>query len=95
MIGVQGTVHVQNYKSSSSTWRLSDLAKSIRDGFRDLSLLVTGGFSRGAMRKAIEDGDCSLIGIGRPSVLVPTVAMRVTLEHDVNNDDAHTYARRI
>ncbi|TQS31951.1 hypothetical protein Golomagni_07751, partial [Golovinomyces magnicellulatus] len=47
-----------------------DFAKAIRQHFKDVPLMVTGGFrSRKGMEAALKQGDCDIIGLGRPSVI--------------------------
>ncbi|ROO86733.1 2,4-dienoyl-CoA reductase-like NADH-dependent reductase (Old Yellow Enzyme family) [Actinocorallia herbida] len=49
-----------------------DYARTVRDVAGEVPIAVTGGFrTRAAMERALADGDCDVIGIGRPACLTP------------------------
>ena len=49
-------------------------SKAIRSHFPNTPLIVTGGFrSRHGMAAAVREGDCDMIGLGRPAVLEPAL----------------------
>ncbi|WP_072805934.1 nitroreductase family deazaflavin-dependent oxidoreductase [Rhodococcoides yunnanense] len=52
-----------------------DYAREVRLAAGDVPLAVTGGFrTRSAMREAIASGDCDVIGLGRPTAVIPDAA---------------------
>jgi 2,4-dienoyl-CoA reductase-like NADH-dependent reductase (Old Yellow Enzyme family) len=52
-----------------------DYARTVVDLAGPVPIAVTGGFrSRQAMTAAVADGDCDLIGLGRPTAVNPTAA---------------------
>lgn len=66
-----------------------DFAKAIRQHFKETPLMVTGGFrSRKGMEAALKQGDCDIIGVGRPSVVDPSWPKDVILNSDVQDSDA-------
>lgn len=73
-----------------------EFASAIRREFPGTPLMVTGGFrSRKGMQSAIDEGDCDLIGLGRPAVLDPSLPQSTILNRHVKDDDATLYARSI
>lgn len=57
-----------------------EYAASVRDLAGDVPIAVTGGFrSAAAMEAAVESGDCDIVGLGRPTCLLPE-APRAILE---------------
>ncbi|MDJ0392512.1 nitroreductase family deazaflavin-dependent oxidoreductase [Rhodococcus sp. G-MC3] len=49
-----------------------DYAREVRRAAGDVPLAVTGGFrTRAAMNSAVASGDCDLVGLGRPTAVVP------------------------
>ncbi|CAM3727241.1 NADH:flavin oxidoreductase/NADH oxidase family protein [Smaragdicoccus niigatensis] len=49
-----------------------DYARSVRAITGDVPIAVTGGFrTAAAMERAVSEGDCDIIGLGRPTALVP------------------------
>ncbi|KAK2592337.1 hypothetical protein QQS21_009956 [Conoideocrella luteorostrata] len=73
-----------------------EFAHAIRHRFKDVPLMVTGGFrSRQGMEAAIRDGGCDLIGIGRPSVLNPWLPKNVIFNKEVQDSDATLYAKAV
>ncbi|RAK95597.1 NADH:flavin oxidoreductase/NADH oxidase family protein [Aspergillus ibericus CBS 121593] len=66
-----------------------EFARAIRAEFPGTPLMVTGGFrTRQGMEKALADGDCDMIGIGRPAVLNPTLPNDILLNPDVPEERA-------
>ncbi|GAB2826632.1 NADH:flavin oxidoreductase/NADH oxidase family protein [Actinocorallia aurea] len=52
-----------------------DYARTVRAVAGDVPIAVTGGFrTRAAMERALADGDCDLIGLGRPACTTPDAA---------------------
>ncbi|WP_410674150.1 NADH:flavin oxidoreductase/NADH oxidase family protein [Amycolatopsis sp. cmx-4-68] len=52
-----------------------EYARTVRSLVGDVPLAVTGGFrSRAGMATAIADGECDVVGIGRPSATTPDAA---------------------
>ena len=73
-----------------------EFAKVIRAEFPGIPLMVTGGFrTRRGMEKALADGDCDMIGIGRPAVLYPTLPNDILLNTDVPEERARLVTRPI
>lgn len=68
-----------------------EFAKTVRDTFPNLILMVTGGFrSRVGMEEAITSGACDLIGIGRPSAVLPKLPKEIILNtEEVSDEEAH------
>lgn len=61
-----------------------------------MPLIVTGGFrTRVGMKKALEDGDCDMIGLARPAVIHPTLPRDVILNEKVADEDAVLEVKRI
>ncbi|KFY16822.1 hypothetical protein V492_01062 [Pseudogymnoascus sp. VKM F-4246] len=55
-----------------------EFAKTVRETFPDLVLMVTGGFrTRLGMEYALKSGGCDLIGIGRPAAVVPKLPKEI------------------
>jgi 2,4-dienoyl-CoA reductase-like NADH-dependent reductase (Old Yellow Enzyme family) len=72
-----------------------EFARAIRSEFPDVPLMVTGGFSsRGGMEQAVADGDCDLVGLGRPAVLNPTAPRSVIFNPEVKDQDATLYRKK-
>lgn len=58
--------------------------------------MVTGGFrSRRGMEIAVAEGDCDLIGLGRPAVLNPAAPANTILSKEVADGNATLYTRTI
>ncbi|KAF4461148.1 NADH oxidase [Fusarium albosuccineum] len=73
-----------------------EFAREIRAKLPDMPLMVTGGFrSRAGMEAALKEGACDLIGIGRPSILNPSLPVNTILSKEVSSEDAKVYARRV
>ncbi len=52
-----------------------DYARTVRQAAGQVPLAVTGGFrSREAMARAIESGDCDVVGLARPTATMPDAA---------------------
>jgi 2,4-dienoyl-CoA reductase-like NADH-dependent reductase (Old Yellow Enzyme family) len=72
-----------------------EFARAIRNEFHDVPLMVTGGFSsRGGMEKAVADGDCELVGLGRPAVLNPILPNSIVFNPEVSDQDATLYRKK-
>ena len=70
-------------------------AKAVRARFPDVHLMVTGGFrTRAGMVAAIEDGDCDLIGLGRPSVMDPALP-KTTIFNSEKADSDRLYTAKV
>lgn len=66
-----------------------DSAREIRRRFPDLVLVVTGGFrSRGGVVKALEEGACDAVGLGRPAVAFPELPSKIVLNDKLPDEEA-------
>ena len=66
-----------------------DFAKTIREHYPKIPLIVTGGFrSRSGMEAALESGACDIIGIGRHAAVVPKLPKSVLLNKEIFDSDA-------
>jgi 2,4-dienoyl-CoA reductase-like NADH-dependent reductase (Old Yellow Enzyme family) len=55
-----------------------EYAASVRDLAGDVPIAVTGGFrTTDAMDAAVGDGDCDIVGLGRPACVVPDAPRRI------------------
>ncbi|KAL3954966.1 hypothetical protein ACCO45_010529 [Purpureocillium lilacinum] len=73
-----------------------DFAKAIRERFRSVPLMVTGGFrTRQGMEAALREDACDIIGLGRPSVLNPHLPANTLFNAEVADADATVYARNV
>jgi 2,4-dienoyl-CoA reductase-like NADH-dependent reductase (Old Yellow Enzyme family) len=73
-----------------------EFAKIIRADFPGVPLLVTGGFrTREGMESAVSENDCDMIGLGRPSVLQPSMPKSIILNRGIPDSDAHVYTKEI
>ena len=73
-----------------------EFAREMRAKLPDMPLMVTGGFrTRLGMEAALKEVACDLIGIGRPSVLNPSLPVNTILNAEVSDEDAKLYARRV
>ncbi|WP_419249021.1 hypothetical protein [Streptomyces canus] len=64
-------------------------ARTVRTLVGDIPLAVTGGFRTGdAMQRAVQDGECDVVGIGRPTITTPDAA-RLVLEGRAEALTAH------
>lgn len=71
-----------------------EFAHAIRDRFKGVPLMVTGGFrTRRGMEAAVQDGACDLIGIGRPAVLNPLLPKNTIFNKEIRDEDAKVYAK--
>ncbi|KAF4944980.1 hypothetical protein FSARC_14532 [Fusarium sarcochroum] len=86
-------------KSASTAARESfflEFAREMRAKLPDVPMMVTGGFrSREGMEAALSEGACDLIGLGRPSVINPSLPVNIVLNKEVKNEDAKVYAKRV
>lgn len=67
-----------------------EFAKTVRETFPDLVLMVTGGFrTRVGMEHALQSGGCDIIGIGRPAAVIPKLPKEIILNtKDVPDEQA-------
>ncbi|KAF2832598.1 FMN-linked oxidoreductase [Ophiobolus disseminans] len=73
-----------------------EFAQAVRAKFRDLPLMVTGGFrSRHGMEAALADNCCDLIGVARPAVMNPLLPRTLILNPDIRQHDAVQHVKRI
>ena len=73
-----------------------EFARAIRKEFPGVPLMVTGGFSsRIGMESAVADGDCDLVGLGRPAVLNPLLPNNVVFNPEIKDQDATVYRKKI
>ncbi|OIW23843.1 NADPH dehydrogenase [Coniochaeta ligniaria NRRL 30616] len=73
-----------------------EFSRAIREKFRDVPLMVTGGFrTRLGMEAALEEDACDMIGIGRPAVLNPALPNNVIFNKEIADEDAKVYAKKI
>ncbi|KAG6041481.1 hypothetical protein E4U41_004058 [Claviceps citrina] len=73
-----------------------EFAHAIRDRFKGVPLMVTGGFrTRKGMEAAIRDGGCDIIGIGRPAALNPWLPKNTIFNKEIADDDAILYAKAV
>lgn len=69
-----------------------DFARAIREHFRDVPLMVTGGFrSRQGMEAALQQGDCDMVGLGRPALVKPAWPSEVILNDKVDDANASMF----
>jgi 2,4-dienoyl-CoA reductase-like NADH-dependent reductase (Old Yellow Enzyme family) len=68
-----------------------EFAKTVRESFPQLVLMVTGGFrTRVGMEDALSSGGCDLIGIGRPATVRPKLPKEIILNtKEVPDERAH------
>ncbi|KAL2840929.1 FMN binding oxidoreductase [Aspergillus pseudodeflectus] len=82
----------ENSKSARTLAREAfflEFARAIRHEIPDTPLMVTGGFrSRAGVVAAIAESGCDLVGIGRPSVLRPSLPNDVILNREVDDEQA-------
>ncbi|KAH7131304.1 hypothetical protein EDB81DRAFT_660884 [Dactylonectria macrodidyma] len=72
-----------------------DFAKEIRARLPNMALMVTGGFqTRQGMEVALEEA-CDMVGIGRPSVLNPSLPANIILNNEVQQADAKMFRKRV
>jgi 2,4-dienoyl-CoA reductase-like NADH-dependent reductase (Old Yellow Enzyme family) len=73
-----------------------DFAKTVRERYPTIPLMVTGGFrSRAGMEAALESGACDIIGIGRPAAVVPKLPKLVLLNKEVIDAEAKIRLERV
>jgi 2,4-dienoyl-CoA reductase-like NADH-dependent reductase (Old Yellow Enzyme family) len=83
-------------KSSTREAFFLEFSRAIREKFRDIPLVVTGGFrTRLGMEAALDEDACEMIGVGRPAVLNPVLPKNVIFNEEIKDEDAKLYARRI
>ncbi|KFY53529.1 hypothetical protein V496_07518 [Pseudogymnoascus sp. VKM F-4515 (FW-2607)] len=74
-----------------------EFAKTVRETFPDLVLMVTGGFrTRLGMEHALKSGGCDIVGIGRPAAVVPRLPKEIILNtEDVTDEQADVSLARL
>ncbi|KAH7234104.1 hypothetical protein B0J15DRAFT_571702 [Fusarium solani] len=94
---IMGTEEVaKSEKTAARESFFLEFAREMRAKLPDMPLMVTGGFrTRLGMEAALKEGVCDLIGIGRPSVLNPSLPVNTILNAEVSDEDAKVYARRV
>ncbi|KAJ4859353.1 NADH:flavin oxidoreductase / NADH oxidase family domain-containing protein [Trichoderma breve] len=89
---------MQESRSASTLAREAfflDFAKEIRDRFRHVPLMVTGGFrTREGMEAALREDACDIVGIGRPAALNPFLPKNLIFNKEVKSEDARAYTRK-
>lgn len=89
---------MQESRSASTLAREAfflDFAKEIRDRFRHVPLMVTGGFrTREGMEAALREDACDIVGIGRPAALNPYLPKNLIFNKEVKSEDARAYTRK-
>ncbi|KAL7949758.1 FMN-linked oxidoreductase [Trichoderma barbatum] len=72
-----------------------DFAKEIRDRFRHVPLMVTGGFrTREGMEAALREDACDIVGVARPAALNPSLPKNLIFNKEIQNEDARAYSRK-
>ena len=72
-----------------------EFASIARRELPGVPLLVTGGFTtRMGMENAVAQGDCDLVGLGRPAVLNPALPNNTIFNKEVKDQDATMYRKR-
>jgi 2,4-dienoyl-CoA reductase-like NADH-dependent reductase (Old Yellow Enzyme family) len=83
-------------RSSTREAFFLEFSRAIREKFRDIPLVVTGGFrTRRGMEAALEEDACDMVGIGRPAVLNPALPNNIVFNKEIKDEDAKLYARKI
>ncbi|KAK4191303.1 NADH oxidase 3 [Podospora australis] len=73
-----------------------EFAKAIRREIPALTLMVTGGFTtRAGMERAVAQGDCDIVGLGRPSIMHPHLPREIILNPSVKDEDARLFRAQI
>ncbi|KAJ8125827.1 hypothetical protein O1611_g7810 [Lasiodiplodia mahajangana] len=73
-----------------------EFAEAVRHEVPGLPLMVTGGFrSRTGMNAALSSGACDMIGVGRPSILAPTLPNDVVLNNNIKDEAATVSAPHV
>lgn len=89
---------MQPNKSASTLSREAfflDFAKAIRDRFRHVPLMVTGGFrTREGMESALREDACDIIGLGRPAALNPSLPKNLIFNKEIKDEDAKAFTRK-
>lgn len=95
MMGIDVTAEKQSERTKAREAFFLQFASTIRREFPDTPLMVTGGFrTRKGMQSALDDGDCELIGIGRPAALDPALPLTKILNTHLKDEEATLYARK-
>lgn len=95
MMGIDVSSEKQSESTKTREAFFLQFASRIRQEFPDTPLMVTGGFrTRKGMQAALDDGDCELIGIGRPAALDPALPLTKILNTHVTDEEAKLYTRK-
>lgn len=66
-----------------------EFANAIREHVPNVPLMVTGGFrTRAGMEEALASNSCDLIGLGRASVMNPSLPQDVILNEKLSDEEA-------
>ncbi|KAM5352765.1 hypothetical protein ACJ41O_005487 [Fusarium nematophilum] len=96
MMGESPNTPPRSEKTAARESFFLDFAREMRAKLPDMPLIVTGGFrTRAGMEAALKEGACDMIGIGRPSILNPSLPVNTILSKEVKSEDAKVYVRRI
>ncbi|KAJ9138169.1 NADH oxidase 3 [Pleurostoma richardsiae] len=91
-----GEVEKKSERTKAREAFFLEFARSIRDKFPHVPLVVTGGFrTRAGMEAAVRAGDCEMAGLGRPAVLNPALPHNVVFNAEVSDDDAKLFAKTV
>lgn len=72
-----------------------DFAKAIRDRFRHVPLMVTGGFrTRRGMETALQEDACDIIGVARPAAINPSLPKSLIFNTEIKDEDARAFTRK-
>ncbi|RYP79595.1 hypothetical protein DL770_006596 [Monosporascus sp. CRB-9-2] len=94
--GAVGEAEVKKASTLAREAFFIDFAQAIRAQFRNLPLMVTGGFrSRRSMEAALSKGSCDLVGLARPAVMNPMLPRTLMLSPDIPEQDAVQHVKRI
>jgi hypothetical protein len=73
-----------------------DFATAIRAHLPQVPLMVTGGFrTRQGIEAALGNGDCDLIGLGRPACLNPLLPKNTIFDAEKSDDEARLWTRTV
>ncbi|KJZ70864.1 hypothetical protein HIM_09729 [Hirsutella minnesotensis 3608] len=93
---VHGKTTPKSGRSAAREAFFLDFAKAIRQEFRHVPLVVTGGFrTRQGMEAAVREGACDMVGIARPAVLNPSLPKNTIFNKDIKDGDAKAYAMSV
>lgn len=81
---------LESKKSSREAFFL-DFARTVREEFPSVVLMVTGGFrTRRGMEDALASRSCDIIGIGRPATILPKLPKEILFNVEEVGDDEAT-----